>query len=79
MAEVRARVTCLDAVDPCSSLEPNLNIRYTDVWTADPLISIQNTNIDYLYTASGAIEGLSTQSPTTFQCETNWQASCRDH
>jgi hypothetical protein len=46
MAEVRARVTCLDAVDPCSSLQPNLNIRYTDVWTADPLIAIQNTNID---------------------------------
>ena len=77
MAEVRARVTCQDAVDPCSSLQPNLNIQYTDVWTADPLIAIQNTDIDYLYTASGATEGLNTPSPATFQCENSWQASCR--
>jgi len=75
MAEVRARVTC--ATDGCSSLEPSVNVFYTDVWSADPTIQIQNTDIDYRYTASGLTPGLSTPSPTAFACETNWQSLCR--
>ena len=75
MAEVRARVTC--ATDGCSSLQPSLNVWYTDVWTADPTIAIQNEDIDYRYTASGLTPGLTTASPTTFACETNWTSLCR--
>ncbi|MDH5321734.1 MAG: hypothetical protein OEW81_04830 [Gammaproteobacteria bacterium] len=75
MAEVRARVTC--ATDGCSSIEPSMNVIYRDVWSADPLIAAQNTDIDYLYTASGPIPGLSTPSPTDFGCETDWQTLCR--
>jgi len=69
MAEVRARVTC--AVDGCSSIEPSMNVIYRDVWSADPVIAIQNVDIDYLYT------DLTTQSPTTLACQANWQAACR--
>ena len=47
MAEVRARVTC--AEDGCSSLEPSMNIVYRDVWSADPAIAAQNTDIELLY------------------------------
>ena len=75
MAEVRARVTC--STDGCSSLEPSMNVIYRDVWSADPMIAAQNVDIDYLYTPSGPIEGLSTPSPTTLACETNWQSLCR--
>ncbi len=69
MAEVRARVTC--ATDGCSSLEPSMNVIYRDVWTADPVVAAANVDIDYLYT------DLTTQSPTTLACQTDWQAACR--
>jgi hypothetical protein len=69
MAEVRARVTC--AVDGCSSIEPSMNVIYRDVWSADPLIAIQNVDIDYLYT------DLTTLSPTTLACQAGWQSACR--
>ena len=76
MAEVRARVTC--ATDGCSSLEPNINVVYRDVWSADPLVAAQNVDIDYLYTSSNLlIPGLQTASPTTLQCQSNWISSCR--
>jgi len=75
MAEVRARVTC--ATDGCSSLEPSINVIYRDVWSADPMIAAQNADINYLYTGSVANPGLSTPSPTTLQCETDWQPLCR--
>ncbi len=76
MAEVRARVTC--ATDGCSSLEPNINVVYRDVWSADPLVAAQNVDIDYLYTSSNLlIPGLQTASPTTLQCQSNWISPCR--
>jgi len=75
MAEVRARVTC--ATDGCSSLEPSVNMLYTDVWTEDPLIQAQNADIEYRYTAAGLTPGLSTPTPTSFACETDWTALCR--
>jgi len=75
MAEVRARVTC--STDGCSSLEPSMNVIYRDVWTEDPAIRAQNEDIDYLYTGSVLIPGLMTPSPTTLQCETDWQSLCR--
>jgi hypothetical protein len=75
MAEVRARVTC--ATDGCSSLEPSVNVFYTDVWTDDPLIQAQNEDIDYRYTAAGLTPGLSTPAPTSFACEKDWTALCR--
>jgi hypothetical protein len=75
MAEVRARVTCATA--GCSSIEPSMNVIYRDVWSADPFVAAQNTDIDYLYTASGPVAGLSTPSPTDFGCETDWQSLCR--
>ena len=69
MAEVRARVTCVD--DGCSSLEPSMNIVYRDVWSADPAIAAQNTDIDMLYT------DLLTPLPTSLGCAEDWSPNCR--
>ncbi len=71
MAEVRARVTC--ANDGCSSIEPSMNMEYTDVWSADPTIAMLNDDAfeDALYT------DLTTPSPTTLACQADWQWNCR--
>ena len=71
MAEVRARVTCADPIDTCSSIEPSMNVIYRDVWTADPVIRANNVDIDYLYT------DLTTLAPTTLACQQTWQSHCR--
>jgi hypothetical protein len=72
MAEIRARITCGD--DNCSSLEPSMNVIYRDVWSANPLDANGepiNPDIDYRYT------DLTTASPTTVQCQTDWRWNCR--
>jgi len=69
MAEVRARITC--ATDGCSSIEPSMNVIYRDVWTADPVIRAANLDIDMLYS------DLTTLSPTTLACQSDWQSHCR--
>ncbi len=72
MAEIRARVTCADG--SCSSLEPSMNVIYRDVWSANPLDmngDPVNPDIDYLYT------DLTTTSPTSLACQTDWQWNCR--
>ena len=72
MAEIRARVTC--GTDNCSSIEPSMNVIYRDVWSANPLDTNGepiNPDIDYLYT------DLTTPSPTSLNCQTDWQWNCR--
>ena len=69
MAETRAAITC--ANDGCSSLVPSLNIEYTDVWTADPVIAANNVDISLRY------QDLTTVAPTPLACQLNWQAQCR--
>jgi hypothetical protein len=69
MAEVRARVTCMD--DGCSSLEPSMNIVYRDLWSADATIAAQNADIDMLYT------DLMTPLPTSLGCAEAWSVNCR--
>ncbi len=71
MAEIRARVTC--ANDGCSSIEPSMNLEYTDVWSADPTIAMLNNDSfeDARYT------DLTTPSPTTLACQADWQWNCR--
>ena len=71
MAEIRARVTC--ANDGCSSIEPSMNMEFTDVWSADPTIAMLNDDAfeDALYT------DLTTPSPTTLACQADWQWNCR--
>jgi len=75
MAEVRARITqgctTLPGEFECSSIEPSINVLYTDVWTADPVIRANNVDIDMSYT------DLLTTSPTTLACQQDWQAQCR--
>ena len=74
MAEVRARVTCTNAGGVCdntTSIEPSMNVLYTDVWTADPTVRANNLDIDMSY------RDLQTNSPTTQACEQDWQAHCR--
>jgi len=70
MAEVRARITCTDG-SGCSSLEPSMNVMYTDVWSADPAIAAQNADINFLYS------DLTTPAPTSQACQQDWQAHCR--
>jgi len=72
MAEVRARITC--ANDGCSSIEPSMNLLYTDVWSANPLDvngNPINPDIDYSYT------DMTSPSPTTLACQSDWQWNCR--
>jgi hypothetical protein len=72
MAEIRARVSCAEG--SCSSIEPSMNVMYTDVWSANPLDADGNPlnpDIAYRYT------DLTTPSPTTLACQTDWQWNCR--
>jgi hypothetical protein len=72
MAEVRARITC--ANDGCSSIEPSMNLLYTDVWSANPLDvngDPINPDIDASYT------DMTSPSPTTLACQSDWQWNCR--
>ncbi len=81
MAEVRARVTCTNAGGVCdstTSIEPSVNLYYTDVWTADPTVRANNLDIDVRYTSADINNpGLQTNSPATQACEQDWQAFCR--
>ena len=73
MAEVRARITCSNG-DNCSSIEPSMNVLYTDVWSANPLDvngDPINPDIDFSYT------DLTTASPTSLACQGDWQSHCR--
>jgi hypothetical protein len=79
MAEVRARTTCAATVDKCASIEPSMNVIYSDVWreTADPAL---DPDISYTYTdiTIGAVPTTNVwESPTTNACESDWQAHCR--
>jgi len=72
IAEIRARVSC--ANDGCSSIEPSMNILYTDVWSANPLDvngDPINPDITYRYT------DMSSPAPTTIPCQTDWKWNCR--
>ncbi len=74
MAEVRARVTCGEDIDKCSSIEPSMNVIYTDVWSANPLDANGdpiNPDFSYEYT------DLTTPSPATLNCQSDWQWNCR--
>ncbi len=71
MAEVRARISC--ASTNCSSLEPSMDVEFTDVWT-DEIKSgrLADVSFDYAYT------DLTTPPPTTVNCITQaWDSSCR--
>ena len=70
MAESRARITCSDG--SCSSIEPSMNVIYTDVWT-DPnnMALAPGTDISFLYT------DMTTAAPTSVACQQDWQAQCR--
>jgi hypothetical protein len=51
-----------------------MNLIYTDVWSANPLDAMGNQiNPDILYRYSG----LTTASPTTLSCNTDWSWRCR--
>jgi hypothetical protein len=71
MAEVRARITC--ATDNCSSLEPSMDVEYTDVWTDEIKAGrLVDPSFAYAYT------DLTTPPPTTVNCITQtWDSSCR--
>jgi len=74
MAEVRARVTCGEDINKCSSIEPSMNVIYTDVWSANPLDANGdpiNPDFSYEYT------DLTTPSPATLNCQSDWQWNCR--
>ena len=81
MADVRARVTCINAGGVCdstTSIQPSVNLYYTDVWTADPTVRANNLDIDIRYTSADVNNpGLATNSPATQACEQDWQAFCR--
>ena len=70
MAETRVAATCqTGAATPCAQI-PSINVLYTDVWTADPVLRAANLPISYLYS------DLSTPKPSNSHCAT-WDALCR--
>ena len=74
MAEIRARVSCADTVNPCAEIEPSLNLMYADVWSADPAIAMANTD----GFENAMYQALQSTSPVNRPaCLTDWEASCR--
>ncbi len=68
MAETRSRHSCIN--DNCSSLTPNVNLVFDDVWT-NPAVRAKDPSFAYNYS------GLASPSPTSAQCMTNWTSICR--
>jgi len=73
MAEVRARITCADNVNQCSSIEPSMDIEYDDVWTEEVAAGrLKDTSFRYSYV------DLTTPPPTSLNCITQaWSSNCR--
>ena len=75
MAYTRAFNSC--ANDNCSSLEPSINVEFTDVWT-DPAVRALDPDITYAY--AGAL-GLTTPAPLSqasdFCLTQPWTSRCR--
>ena len=71
MAEVRARISC--ATDNCSSLEPSMDVEFSDVWT-DEAKSGRPADPSFSY----AYVDLTTPPPTDIGCITQpWNSRCR--
>jgi hypothetical protein len=74
MAEARARITC--ATGDCSSIEPSMDVEFTDVWTippnpGDPDALQPSPSFSYAYA------DLTTTAPTSLACMQDWQTICR--
>jgi len=71
MAEVRARISC--AADNCSSIEPSMDVEFSDVWTDETKAGrLADPSFSYAYV------DLTTPPPTTVNCITQpWTANCR--
>ena len=76
MAEVRARISC--GTSNCSSIEPSVNVAFTDVWT-DEIKSGRAPDAPFQYDYIG-LNGLQTTPPTEVTCippTGSWSANCR--
>jgi len=71
MAEVRARISC--SSDACSSLEPSMDVEFSDVWTDEIKTGrLVDPSFSYSYI------DLTTTAPTSGNCITQpWAANCR--
>lgn len=72
MAMTRALYTCNN--DNCSSLEPSINVEFTDVWT-DPAVRAPDPDISYSYLGLTTPAPLSTASD--FCLTQPWTSRCR--
>jgi hypothetical protein len=73
MAEVRARISCSDAGDPCYSIKPSMDIEYQDVWT-DEIRAGRQADPSFSY----SYQDLMTTAPTSDNCILQgWAAKCR--
>ncbi len=72
MAEVRARISC-GGPENCASIEPSMDLEYTDVWTDDVAAGrAADASFSYAYI------DLETAPPTSLNCITQpWASSCR--
>jgi hypothetical protein len=73
MAEVRARISCGDSANPCSSIQPSMDIEFADVWTDEVRAGrFADPSFNYAYI------DLTTTAPTSPNCITQgWSANCR--
>jgi hypothetical protein len=71
MATVRARISC--GVDNCSSIEPSMDVEFTDLWTDEVRAGrLADSAFTYSYV------DLTTPAPTTVNCITQpWAPNCR--
>jgi hypothetical protein len=71
MATVRARISC--GVDNCSSIEPSMDVEFTDLWTDEVKAGrLADSAFTYSYV------DLTTPAPTTVNCITQpWAPNCR--
>ena len=70
MAEILVRATCSDG--NCPSIQPSLNIEYTDIWTDPADVTLTpGTDINLSF------KDLTTASPASVACQDNWQSQCR--
>jgi hypothetical protein len=71
MATVRSRISC--GVDNCSSIEPSMDVEFTDLWTDEVRAGrLADSAFTYSYV------DLTTPAPTTVNCITQpWAPNCR--
>lgn len=69
MAEVITRINGVS--------DPDMNVRYDDLWTDDVNVRAKDPSFAYVYHADGVATPLTTPAPVAENCVDEWIAACR--